>query len=170
MVLVVLGRMSLLAQQVEAALGQFRESLALAEEQKDELSETIALHHVGVALAFSGDLENARSAFESGLRTSARLRHDDGIAYGLEGLIVPAVTSGDIERAGILAGAAQNLREETGLYNAPTFAFYQPWLDGVLVGPAAEAFEAARARGRTFSAADALAYALPEPVAELRRG
>ncbi|MCP2032703.1 putative ATPase [Okibacterium sp. HSC-33S16] len=170
MVLVVLGRLALLAQQVEPALERFRESLALAEEQRDELSETIALHHVGVALAFAGDLENARTAFESSLRTSARLRHDDGIAYGLEGLIVPAVTSGDVERAGILAGAAQNLREQTGLYNAPTFAFSQPWVDGVLAGPGADAFEEARVRGRSFSVTDALAFALGEPAAELTRG
>jgi predicted ATPase len=164
MVLVTLGRTALLSRKVHAALNRFRESLALAEEQNDELSETIALHHLGVALALEGQIDEARSAFESSLAKSARLHHDDGIAYGLEGLIVPAVSSGDIERAGILAGAAQNLREETGLYNAPTFAFYQPWIDGILAGDGAAVFEAGRTQGRSLSAAQAVSYAIPGPV------
>jgi tetratricopeptide (TPR) repeat protein len=166
MVLVTLGRTALLTRNVPTALDRFRESLALAEEQKDELSESIALHHLGIALALEGDMDNARSAFESSLATSARLQHDDGIAYGLEGLIVAAASAGDIERAGMLTGAAQNLREETGLYNAPTFAFYQPWVDGIVAGEGAPVFEAARARGRLLSAAQAVDYALPAPLPE----
>ncbi|GGE90266.1 ATP-binding protein [Mycetocola zhadangensis] len=169
MVLVALGRTALLSGNVPAALSRFRGSLALAEEEQDELSETIALHHLGVALAFQGDMDNARTAFESSLTKSARLRHDDGIAYGLEGLIVTAVSSGDIQRAGVLTGAAQKVREETGLYNAPTFAFYQPWVDGVLAGEGAGVFESARAAGRALSLSQAVDYALPPPLAPVNK-
>ena len=167
-VLVTLGRTALLSGKVHAALNRFKESLALAEEQQDELSETIALHHLGVALALEGQIDDARSAFESSLAKSAKLGHADGMAYGLEGLIVSAAASGDSERAGILAGAAENLREETGIYNAPTFAFYQPWVDGILAGEGKEIYEAAHAKGRTLSAAQAVEYALPvgAPTAE----
>ena len=161
MVLVTLGRTALLTGNIPSALHRFRESLALAEEERDELSETIALHHLGVALAFEGDMDNARAAFESSLTKSARLQHDDGIAYGLEGLIVTAVSSGDVQRAGVLTGAAQTVREETGLYNAPTFAFYQPWVDGILAGAGATAFESGRVAGRALSVAQAVDYALP---------
>lgn len=160
-VLVTLGRTALLSGKLPAALNRFKESLALAEEQQDELSETIALHHLGVALALEGQIDEARSAFESSLAKSAKLGHDDGMAYGLEGLIVPAAANGDVERAGILAGAAENLREETGIYNAPRFAFHQPWVDGILGSDGKDVFEAARAQGRTLSAAQAVDYALP---------
>lgn len=161
MVLVSLGRTALLAQRVKAALNRFRESLALAEAVGDELSETISLHHLGVALVLEGDLDHARAALESGLAKSVQLGHDDGVAYGLEGLTAVAAAGGDSERAGMLAGAAEKLREETGMNNAPTFAFSQYWIAPILASEAAGTFEAARQSGRALTQTQAIGYALP---------
>lgn len=160
MTLVTQGRVALLAQDVHAAVARFNESLAAAQRQGDDLGATIALHHLGWAEVLVGDFAVARDCFEESLAISARLRHDEGVAYGLEGLTAVAAAAGDPVRAGTLLGAAQVVRERTGLYNAPTFSFHQRFVDGILATPAADAFEQALAHGRRLHVDDAVAYAL----------
>ena len=160
MALVTLGRVALFRQDVHAALGLFDQSLAVAKRQHDDLGEAIALHHRGWVEVLLGRFDVARECFEESLANSERLHHDEGVAYGLEGLTAVAAGSGDVARAGTLLGAAQVLRERTGLYDAPSFSFHQQFVDGILAGPAAETFEAARARGRHLHVDDAVAYAV----------
>jgi hypothetical protein len=95
------------------------------------------------------------------------LHHDEVVAYALEGLTAVAAGSGDVARAGTLLGAAQVLRERTGLYNAPSFSFHQQFVDGILAGPGADPFEAARERGRHLHVDDAVAYALQRTSADV---
>lgn len=170
MALVTLGRVELLRRDVQGALGRFRDSLKLARAQRDELSEAIALHHLGWAQILLGELEAAQASFDESLRLSVDLAHDEGIAYGLEGMVATAASSGELERAGRLLGASERLREQTGLYNAPSFSFHQQWVAGILEGDEAPFFEQARAAGRTLSAIAAAEEALHLPVAELRNG
>ncbi len=160
MSLVTLGRVALLTQDVRAALARFDESLAVAKRQHDDLGVTIALHHRGWAEILLGDFDVARHCFEESLALSARLKHDEGVAYALEGLTAVAASAGDVARAGTLLGAAQVVRERTGLYNAPSFSFHQQFVDAILAGPAADEFEDARARGRHLEIDDAVAFAL----------
>lgn len=160
MALVTLGRVALLTRDVRAALARFDESLAVAKRQGDDLGEAIALHHRGWAEVLLGEFEIARGCFEQSLALSARMRHDEGVAYGLEGLTAVAAGAGDVTRAGTLLGAASMLRERTGLYNAPSFSFHEQFVDGILAGPGADAFESARAHGRQLRVDDAVAFAL----------
>lgn len=164
--LVTLGRVQLLTRDVQGALTRFTESLDVASRQGDELGENIALHHLGWVEVLLGDHEAAREHFERSLAGSARLRHDEGVAYGLEGLTAVAASAGDLERAGILLGAAEVVRERTGLYNAPTFSFHRQAVDAVMAGPGAAALEAARQRGRGMHADEAVAFALQREVAD----
>ena len=159
MALVTIGRVALLTQDVHGALARFDESLAVAQRQHDDLGEAIALHHRGWAELLLGDFDVARDCFEECLTLSARLHHDEGVAYALEGLTAVAAARGDPGRAGTLLGAAQVVRERTGLYNSPSFSFHQQFVEGILAGPTAETFEAARARGRHLHVDDAVAYA-----------
>ena len=157
--LVTLGRVALLTRDVRGALARFDESLAVARRQHDDLGVTIALHHRGWAEILLGEPEVAHDCFEESLALSARLRHDEGVAYALEGLTAVAATAGDVARAGTLLGAAQVVRERTGLYNAPSFSFHRQLVDAILDGPGADDFEAARARGRHLPVDDAVAFA-----------
>ena len=168
MALVTLGRVALLTRDVRSALAHFDESLEVAKRQHDDLGEAIALHHRGWAEVLLGDFAVARHCFEQSLTLSARLRHDEGVAYGLEGLTAVAAGAGDVTRAGTLLGAANVLRERKGLYNAPSFSFHEQFVDGILAGPGADAFETARARGRQLRVDDAVAFALrsDEAIAE----
>jgi len=166
MALVTMGRVSLLGRDIRAAVAQFEQSLAAAQRQGDALGAAIALHHLGWAEVLVGDFDVARDCFVEGLAESVRLHHDDGIAYGLEGLTAVAAAAGDLPRAGTLLGAAQIVRERTGLYNAPTFSFHQQFVDPILDGPGREVFEAARARGRRMHVDDAVAFALQQQPAD----
>lgn len=159
MALVTLGRVSLMQQKVHAALNRFIESLTETRLQQDDLGVAIALHHLGWAHFLLGDVDLAREAFDESLQASVRLGHDEGVAYGLESLIAIAATHGDVERAGRLFGASQCLREQTGLYDAPSFSFYKQMVDQIRATDAAETFERARMAGRQLSPADAIAYA-----------
>ena len=160
MVVVTLGRLAILQQKVQRALSRFEESLALTRQENDDLSTTIALHHLGWAQLLLEDVAGAGHSFGESLRLSLRLRHADGIAYGLEGLVAIAAVTGDLERAGRLLGASQALREQTGLYNAPTFSFHEQLLGPALAGEFAPVLEAARAAGRELSQDAAVALAL----------
>ncbi|MBG6237884.1 putative ATPase [Mycetocola sp. CAN_C7] len=164
MALVALGRVALLQSQVDGAFEDFRESLALARQQQDELSETIALHHLGWAQLLRGEPDAAQQSFETSLGLSARLGHREGIAYGLEGLVATEASAGRVERSGRLLGAAERLRQQSGLYNAPSFSFHQRWVDQIRTGDAAAAFARARADGRELTSAAATEYALENRV------
>ena len=158
--LVTLGRVALLQQHLPRALNRFDESLTLAREQGDALGTNIALHHLGWAHLLLGELDLARAKFEECLANSARLGHDEGVAYGLEGLVAIAASAGEYHRAGELFGASQSLREQAGINNAPTFSFHQQYIDRIEKTEFAEEFEASRIRGRVMSADAATAVAL----------
>lgn len=159
MALVTLGRVSLLQQKVHGALNRFDESLTEAQLQRDDLGVTIALHHLGWARLLLGNTVEAKAAFDESLTVSARLGHAEGVAYGLEGLVAISAAQGDVERAGRLFGAAQCLREQTGLFNAPTFSFHQQMVDRILATDKAPLFQEARAAGRHMTSEAAVEYA-----------
>ena len=160
MALVSLGRVALLQNKLRGALNRFEESLAITRAEHDDLGETIALHHLGWARLLLGEVQPAHDAFDQTLRISARLGHDEGVAYGLEGLVAVAATEGLIDRAGRLLGAADRLREESGLYNAAAFAFHGALVEQILASDAAGPFSIARVAGRELSILDAVAEAL----------
>lgn len=159
MALVTLGRVALLQQALDAALGYFEASRAVAERQGDELGEAIALHHLGWAELLLGDAASAHDRFERSLDLSSGLGHDEGIAYGLEGLVAVAALAGDVRSAGELLGAAEVVRERTGTYNAPAFSFHESFLAPIREGELADAFAAARRAGRGLGVAEAVGRA-----------
>ncbi|WP_394550730.1 ATP-binding protein [Agromyces sp. MMS24-JH15] len=158
--LVTIGRIELIGGRVDQALARFEESLDLARRRGDRHSESIAQYHRGWAYLLMDRVDHAAGCFESNLALSYRLEHDEGIAYGLEGLTAVAADAGDAERAGLLLGASEVLRERTGLYNEPTFSVTARFIEPIVRGPDSLVFEAARGRGRTLTAAQALSVAL----------
>ena len=86
--------------------------------------------------------------------------HDEGIAYGLEGLCAIAARRGDVDRAGVLAGAAAAIRKRVAVFDAPVFVFHTGYLDALATGPDAGRFAAALERGREYGAMEAAEYAL----------
>jgi hypothetical protein len=77
-------------------------------------------------------------------------------------MVAVAALAHDDERAGMLAGAAQALRERSGLHNGPTFTFHQRYLDDLLAGPNHDRVASAMAAGRELTVEQAVAEALAE--------
>jgi len=166
MALVLLGRVALREGALQEAQDHFAQSLALTQGADDRVGARIASYHLGWTELMLGDVTAARADFALSVTISAAVGHPEGIAYGLEGMVAVAALSGDSARAGRLAGAAQALRERSGLHNGPTFTFHRRYLDDLLAGPEAATVTAAIAAGRELTVEQAVAEALSEARSE----
>ncbi|MFI8595251.1 ATP-binding protein [Microbacterium sp. NPDC078428] len=160
LILVALGRLEWGRKRDSDALAMFRRALDASVAGGDEFTATIATHHLARALLRAGNVAEARRVYVAGMSVSVALSHDEGIAYALEGLCSIAALSGDVERAGVLAGAAAAIRKRTGQYDAPAFVFHTHDLAAIEHGPHAAALQAAIDRGREYGALEAAEYAL----------
>ena len=123
------------------------------------------------------DAAHADGFFRESLLRSVNLNHDEGIAYGLEGLLAVAALLEDADRAARLLGAVEARREQLGLHNIANAAFYEPALSALR--SRSEAMNALRSRsdamnfanaeaaGRALGPNEAVAYALTVPDAAL---
>ena len=155
---VTIGRVLFVRGDMTAAVAFLDDALAQSEDAGDLFACTLALTNrgwVGFALG-----ENPAELFERNLRITDRLDNVDGSAYGFEGLIASAVVDGDAERAGVLTGAAEAVRQFTGVGEQPSFVTWQPFVESVLRTDAAPLFEAGRTRGRAMTLREATDYAL----------
>ena len=155
---VTLGRVMVVRGDLTAARDLFDEALAQAEAEGDLFASTLALTNRGwTGLALG---EHRADLFERNLRLATLLGNVDGAAYAFEGLIAIAVVEGEPERAGVLTGAAEAVRVQTGVGEQASIVTYQPFVESVLRSDAAPVFEAARARGRTMTVTEATEFAL----------
>ncbi|KRE29093.1 DUF4062 domain-containing protein [Agromyces sp. Soil535] len=154
------GRIELLRDHVPAALDRFEASLALSRDIGDIFAEESSLNHLAWTRLRIGDLDGARTCFSEQLLISSSVGHEEGVAYGLEGMLVLAATSGDVELAGRLLGAAEGIRERKGLFGSSMFSFHQPIVEQIRAGPHAADFERARMAGRGAEVAEVVEAAL----------
>ncbi len=126
MVFQMLGQATLMRGDIQAAEQEFERSLEATRETGEIVSQSNALHHLGWTSLLSGKLATS---------------------LGLEGMFAVAAKSGDIDRAGRLLGAADDVRERKGVLLS-MFSYHQPILDEVLAGPYASVLEDARTAGR----------------------
>jgi predicted ATPase len=156
MALVTRGRLDLVLGAVDAARDRFERSLAHARSQHERLAVVIAQHHRGWARLLQGEVEDAEADFSEGLDASIAMAHDEGIAYGLEGLGGVAAVRGRAETAGMLLGAAGRLRRRTGIVNLAQFALYGPAVAALRDSGGGEAFDAAAERANEMTVAEVL--------------
>ena len=154
----VLGRILHLRGDPAGALESFERAVDIAQRSGDRFAERIALNQIGWSRIARG--EPQPELFTRALGFSLRLRNEDGDAYALEGLAGAAAAIGDIERAGLLLGAAEALRARTGLHEQRSYVTYQAFVDAVLATDRAAEFEAARVVGRRLPRRTALEIAL----------
>ncbi|GAA1929552.1 BTAD domain-containing putative transcriptional regulator [Microbacterium aoyamense] len=160
---VALGRIDLLRDEPAAATERFRRAVAASEEGGDAFTATIATHHLARVLLSVGEQAEANALFAGAIDGSLRLRHDEGVAYGIEGISAIASANGDLESAGVLVGAADAIRRRVAVFDVPAFIFHDRYLDeaiGVAGAGAAERAAAALARGRDMGSHEAALFAL----------
>ncbi|MET0782671.1 MAG: AAA family ATPase, partial [Microbacterium sp.] len=157
MTLVTLGRIDLATQDVAGAAERFDESFRLASSSGEMLGIVIAQYHRGWPKFYSGDVEGAEEDFAEALDTSLAMRHDEGIAYGLEGLAAIRAARRDAEHTGLLLGAAQRLRRRTGLMNPAGLSLYSPLVDTLRESGRSAALDTAIAVGEGLPVSEVLA-------------
>jgi hypothetical protein len=82
------------------------------------------------------------------------------VGYAFEGLAACAIVVGEIERAGIYLGAAETIRQRTGIFDRRSDLTFGPFVEQVLASDHADTFQTARAQGRQAPRADAVRLAL----------
>ena len=162
----VLGRILHFRGDDAGAVDCYRRAREIAARTGDEFAERIALNQIGWSRIAAG--EPQPELFTRALELSLRLRNEDGDAYALEGLAGSAAVVGDVERAGLLLGAAQALRARTGLHEQRSYVTYQSFVDAVLATDRAAEFEAARIVGRRMPRQAVLELAL-DPATSIPR-
>lgn len=160
MVGLMVGRVQLAQGRIGDAVRQFETSLAQARRIDDTLGQAVSLSHLGWARLLDGETERARACFGEELLLASTIGHEEGIADALEGMFATAATSGDIERAGRMLGAAEDIRARKGLPARSPLSFFEPHLERVQAGPDAQRFEEARGIGRRTELADVVEFAL----------
>jgi predicted ATPase len=156
--LVGLGRVESVLGDEDRAAASYLRAGQVAREHSDVLATMISDHHIGRVQLFAGRIDEAERTFRDSVQLSGELSMEGGVADGLEGLSAIAASRGEVERAGVLSGAAAALRQRLGLYEVPAFVFHEKYLDGVRrLDP--DAFERAQAHGRELTVAEAIALA-----------
>jgi tetratricopeptide (TPR) repeat protein len=149
-----LGTISALVGQRDAALGYFAAGIDAAE--KLGLAEIIGANHTLWALTYvaDGDIGAAREHLDAAVGAPLYL---EGTAYCLDGYAAVLLAEDDEVGAATAVGAAEGLRDRTGIHVWPIIkmAFRDHLAALESAGPEAES---ARFAGRRMSAADALAF------------
>jgi hypothetical protein len=160
MVRIMLARAVMAGGRLPEAVELLDDSLAIARGADDPLGEAIALNHLGWARLLDDDPDGARTWFAEQLRISTAIGHEEGFAYGLEAMSAVAAATGDLERAGLLFGAAEAVRLRRGLTTGGTFSVHGRILERALANGGTATFEAARRAGRGADLAEMLDLAL----------
>jgi len=152
---------------LDAAVPQLEESLALCRKLGDLRSASMALFILGMTELRRGNLERGAMFFKEGAGITRELGDRLGAPYFAEGLAKLATLRVSPVRAARLWGAAETLREQMGVsLSAFDLANSDYELDLASVRSALDeaTFETAWAEGRAMSFEQAVDYVLDEPT------
>ena len=159
-----LGTIELYRGHAEAALAIAEALVADAVDSGDHFVEAVVLTNAGWARLAMGDPRP--EIFLRALELALQMGFEDGIGYGLEGMGACAALLGDVDRAGMLLGAAEAARTRTGMADQRARITHLPYVQLILASERAAQFEAARARGRAMSRTEAMSLALGPTAVE----
>ena len=159
-----LGTIELYRGHAEAALAIAEALVADAVDSGDHFVEAVVLTNAGWARLAMGDPRP--EIFLRALELALQMGFEDGIGYGLEGMGACAALLGDVDRAGMLLGAAEAARTRTGMADQRARITHLPFVQLILASERAAQFEAARAQGRAMSRTEAMSLALGPTAVE----
>jgi predicted ATPase len=163
MALLLRGRVAVARGDTPTARELFTQALANAESGGDKVTQAAALNELGWVRILEHDPVGARTQFVHAFNISTAVQHAEGIAYGLESFFALAAMSGDIQRAGRLLGAAEDIRARRGITGPTVFSYHQHVLAQLEASPAFEPFNAARQDGSEAELATMVEEALSDP-------
>jgi predicted ATPase len=162
-----LGRLAWVRGRSDAALAHFDRATAIATAGQDLFTMSVAGNLRSRLNVVRGRIEPAEREFVRTLELAIRLHHEEGVAYGLEGLCAVAAARGDSWRAGALAAAAEAIRHRISIFDAQTFTVHTAQL-AELRRSDPESVAAGERAGAELSVAEAVALALPDADAAVR--
>jgi len=140
------------------------EALALAEEVGDRRLACVALTNLGLAALARKDYPAARSFHARGLAHAQAIGERRSVAECLEEMAGVDAAAGLAERAAVLFGVSQAMREAVGSpILGPDLDRFHRTVAGVRLALGEERFAAAEQRGRTMPEAEAIALASSNP-------
>jgi predicted ATPase/DNA-binding SARP family transcriptional activator len=140
------------------------EALALAGQVGDRRLACVALTNLGLAALARKDYPAARSFHARSLAQAEAIGERRSIAECLEEMAGVDAAAGLAERAAVLFGASQAMREAVGSpILGPDLARFQRTVAGVQLALGDERFAAAERRGRGMPEAEAIALARSSP-------
>ena len=151
---------------LDLALAQIEEGLAMSRELGDRRNIAMSLFILGMVEFGRGDLDQGAPLFEEGVQISREIGDKLGAIYYVWGFGKLSVLRGSPVRAATLWGAAEALREQMGMaLSALDLAAsgYEQDLATVRSELGEASFNAAWTEGRAMSAERAIEYALEEP-------
>jgi predicted ATPase len=158
-----LGELAVAREDYGKATALYEESLAQYKEIKNYSGITLLLWELGNAAIHKGDTHQATSCYKEALAQYWESGHEYGISMGLEHLALAAVARKQPERAAMLLGAAEALRESSG---EARFSILNPEDESCLKALRPQLAEATLAalwaEGRAMTVKQAVAYALDE--------
>jgi predicted ATPase len=156
----VLGTNEFLRGRAADALTHFEEACGDAVRAGDEFVEGLTLTNVAWSRLALGEAHP--EFFTRHLQITLSFGSEDGVGYAFEGLAACAIVMGEIERAGIFLGAAEIIRQRTGIFDRRSYVTYGPFVEHVLASERAGQFEAGREQGHRMSRGDVLRLALEQ--------
>jgi len=140
------------------------EALALADQVGDRRLACVALTNLGLAALARKDYPAARSFHARGLAHAEAIGERRSIAECVEEMAGVDAAAGLAERAAVLFGASQAMREAVGSpILGPDLDRFRRTVAGVRLALGDERFTAAEQRGRTMTEAEAIALASSNP-------
>jgi len=140
------------------------EALALAEQVGDRRLASVALTNLGLAALARKDYPAARSFHARSLEHAEAIGERRSIAECLEEMAGVDAAAGLAQRAAVLFGASQALREAIGSpILGPDLARFEQSVAAVRLALGEEEFTAAERRGREMPEAEAIAFARNDP-------
>jgi predicted ATPase/class 3 adenylate cyclase len=162
-----LGQLALFAGDADGAVARFERSLEVCGESEDKRNEAVAIWWLGRVNLRAGESIDARARLTRALRAFQAFEMNTELIGCLEDFADLFTTSGAVDAAASLMGAAASLRERLALSRSPRAE--EHWRGVVarareLEGEAA--FDATFARGRDWTTEEAVACALESPATE----
>ena len=139
----------------------FERASEVADAGGDLFTRSVAGNQIGRLLLVAGKVDEAESVFRRTLLDSVKLHHEEGVAYGLEGICAIAAAHGEARRAGALSAAAAAIRHRIGVFDVEAFTVHSLSLDAVRRTDS-EGVAAGELEGAQLTVAEAVAMALPE--------
>jgi predicted ATPase/DNA-binding SARP family transcriptional activator len=148
---------------VARAEALYRQSLALRRQLGDKLGVALSLDRLAEATFLQDDIAGAYKGYSESLALFHELGDKEHVIYCVEAIACLATTKEMAETAGRLWGAAEALRQALGTPAPPSLmANYEPYLATARQHVDPIAWEAAWAKGRAMSLAQAMACALTD--------